>query len=179
MRQSTRRLLVSFIVFIPSAFAFTQAPKDVYKTLKQLDIDLPHTAKPVANYVPTVQSGNLVFLSGHIPRDEKGAFITGKVGRDLDVKAGQKAARRTAIALLGSLHAATGDLNKVRRIVKVEGMINATATFTDHSKVMNGCSDLLVKIFGDKGRHTRIAVGMASLPLNAAVEISMIVEVDD
>ena len=155
-----------------------QGGTDVEKRLEELGITLTTPSKPLANYVHAVRSGNLVFLAGHGPRDEAGKLITGKVGRDLDIKAGQHAARRTAISLLSSLKAEIGDLNKVKRIVKVLGMVNATEDFTQHPKVINGCSDLLVEVFGEKGKHARAAVGMASLPMDIAVEIEMIVEIE-
>lgn len=134
---------------------------------------------PIANYVKFVRTGNLVFLSGHGPEDKaKGGYITGKLGRDLSIEEGYAAARLTAISLLSTLQAAIGDLSKVKRIVKVLGMVNATDHFTDQPKVINGFSDLMVAVFGDAGKHARSAVGMASLPMNMAVEIEMVVEVE-
>lgn len=145
--------------------------------LVELKIELPATAKPVANYVPVVRSGNLVFLAGHIPKDGAGEFITGKVGVDITLEQGQDAARRTALALLATLRSEIGSLDRVTQIVRVEGFVNCPTDFTNQSKVINGCSDLLVKIFGDKGRHARMAIGAGSLPLDASVEIAMIVEI--
>lgn len=145
--------------------------------LVELKIDLPPTSKPVANYVPVVRSGNLVFLAGHIPKDEAGEFITGKVGVDITLEQAQDAAKRTALALLATLRGEIGSLDRVQRIVRVEGFVNCPADFTNQSKVINGCSDLLVEIFGDKGRHARMAIGAGSLPLDASVEIAMIVEI--
>jgi len=133
----------------------------------------------VANYVPSVRSGNLVFLSGHGPFNENGALITGKVGSDLTLDQGYEAARRVMIGLLGSLKAEIGDLDKVKRVVKLLGMVNCTSDFTDQPKVINGASDLIVEVFGDKGKHARSAVGMNALPMGIAVEIEMIVEVED
>jgi len=132
----------------------------------------------VANYVPAVRTGNLVFLSGHGPFKEDGSLITGKVGADLTVEQGYETARRIAIGLLGSLKAEIGDLGKVNRIVKLLGLVNCTPEFADQPKVINGASDLLVEVFGDKGKHARSAVGTNALPLNIAVEIEMIVEVE-
>ena len=146
--------------------------------LESLGIELPKPSAPVANFVRTVRTGNLVFTSGHVPRNEDGTFVTGKLGRDLTVQQGYDAARLTAIGLLASLQQEIGDLSRVRQVVKVTGMVNSDPEFVDQSKVINGCSDLLVEIFGDRGRHARAAVGMASLPMGFAVEIEMIVEVE-
>jgi len=146
--------------------------------LKDLGIELPPAVTPVANYVPAVRSGNLVFLSGHGPFDETGTLITGKIGVDLTAEQGYQAARRIAIGLLGSLKALIGDLDKVSKIVKLLGLVNCTPDFGDQPKVINGASDLLVEVFGEKGKHARSAVGTNALPMNIAVEIEMIVEVD-
>lgn len=147
--------------------------------LKEMGIVLPPAVKPVANYVPAVRTGNLVFLSGHGPFKEDGSLITGKVGSDLTTEQGYEAARRIAIGLLGSLKAEIGDLDKVQRVVKLLGLVRCTPEFPDPPKVINGASDLLVEVFGDKGKHARSAVGTNALPLNIAVEIEMIVEVED
>jgi enamine deaminase RidA (YjgF/YER057c/UK114 family) len=147
--------------------------------LKELGIELPPAVTPVANYVPAVRTGNLVFLSGHGPIKEDGSLITGKVGVDLTVEQGYQAARRIAIGLLGSLKAAIGDLDKVRQVVKLLGLVNCGPDFTDQPKVINGASDFLVEVFGEKGKHARSAVGTNALPINIAVEIEMIVEVED
>ncbi len=146
--------------------------------LEALGIELPTPPAPVANYVRAVTSGHLVFLAGHGPLKPGGGYVTGKLGRDLTLEQGYEAARLTAIALLASLKAEIGDLRRVQRIVKVHGMVNSAPTFTDQPKVINGCSDLLVSIFGERGRHARAAVGMASLPIGIAVEIEMVVEID-
>ena len=155
------------------------ATVDAEARLIELGIRLSKPAPPVANYVNSVRSGNLVFLAGHGPLKADGTWMQGKVGRDIDIEEGKKAARLTAINLLTSLKAEIGDLNKVTRIVKVLGMVNSDESFTDQPKVMNGCSDLLVAVFGDNGRHARAAVGMAALPFGIPVEIEMIVEVED
>ncbi len=146
--------------------------------LKEMGIELPPAVTPVANYVPAVRTGNLVFLSGHGPFKEDGSLITGKVGSDLTTEQGYEAARRIAIGLLGSLKAAIGNLEKVRQVVKLLGLVNCGPDFADQPKVINGASDFLVEVFGDKGKHARSAVGMIALPLNIAVEIEMIVEVE-
>jgi enamine deaminase RidA (YjgF/YER057c/UK114 family) len=145
--------------------------------LKELGLELPSPAAPVGNYVPAVRSGNLVFLSGHGPVG-KDRIVTGKVGVDLNVEEGYEAAKIVAIGLLGSLKALIGDLDKVRRVVKVLGMVNCDPTFMEQPKVIDGASDLLVDVFGEAGKHARSAVGMNALPFNIAVEIEMIVEVE-
>ncbi|MCC5841568.1 MAG: RidA family protein [Opitutales bacterium] len=155
------------------------ASASVGERLSAAGITLPEVAPPVANYVSAVRSGNLVFLAGAIPRAEDGSVIEGQVGRELTVEEGYAAARNTGIHLIAALRAEIGDLEKVRRWVKVEGYVNAPADFSQHPAVINGCSDLLVEIFGDRGRHARVALGAASLPLNACVEIAAIVEVAD
>lgn len=147
--------------------------------LNEMGIELPSAVTPVANYVPAVRTGNLVFLSGHGPFKEDGSLITGKVGADLSTEQGYEAARRIAIGLLGSLKAEIGDLDKVKRVVKLLGLVNCTSEFTDQPKVINGASDFFVEVLGDKGKHARSAVGSNALPLNIAVEIEMIVEVED
>jgi enamine deaminase RidA (YjgF/YER057c/UK114 family) len=146
--------------------------------LKQLGIELPPAITPVANYVPAAGTGNLVFLSGHGPVKEDGTLITGKVGADLTVEQGYQTARLIAIGLLGSLKAEIGELDRVKRIVKLLGFVNCTAEFADQPKVINGASDFLVEVFGEKGRHARSAVGTNALPINIAVEIEMIVEIE-
>jgi enamine deaminase RidA (YjgF/YER057c/UK114 family) len=151
---------------------------EIEDRLKEMGIALPPAVTPVANYVPAVRTGNLVFLSGHGPFKEDGSLITGKVGSDLTAEQGYEAARRVAIGLLGSLKAIIGDLDKVRRVVKLLGLVNCKPDFTDQPKIINGASDLLVEVFGDKGKHARSAVGTNALPVNIAVEIEMIVEVE-
>lgn len=146
--------------------------------LKELGLELPSPAAPVGNYVPAVRTGNLVFLSGHGPVG-KDRVITGKLGEDLTVEEGYEAARIVAIGLLGSLKAAIGDLDKVRRVVKLLGMVNCDPAFMEQPRVIDGASDLLVELFGEQGKHARSAVGMNALPFNIAVEIEMILEVED
>lgn len=146
--------------------------------LEELGIVLSEPSAPVANYVNAVRTGNLIFLAGKGPKQANGEYITGKIGQDLTIEDGYKAARLTGINQLAVLKAELGDLSKVKRIVKVLGMVNADPEFTDHPKVVNGFSDLMVEVFGEKGKHARAAVGMGSLPTNIAVEIEMIVEVE-
>ncbi len=155
------------------------AQEDPEAKLKEMGIELKEPGAPVANYVNAVRTGNLIFLAGKGPRTPEGELITGKLGADLSVEQGYKAARAAAITQLAVLKAELGDLKKVKRIVKVLGMVNATDDFTDHPEVINGFSDLMVAVFGDKGKHARAAVGMGSLPRNIAVEIELIVEIED
>jgi enamine deaminase RidA (YjgF/YER057c/UK114 family) len=154
------------------------AASSVEEKLTALGLALPSTSSPVANYVPAVRSGSLIFLAGHIPRGTDGKVITGKVGRDATEKDANAAARQATLALLATLKKEIGDLGKVKRIVRVGGFVNATDDFQGQSGVINGCSDLLVALFGDRGRHARAAIGVASLPLGAVVEIEMVVEVE-
>jgi len=151
--------------------------KVTYKVLTDLGIELKSPTAPVANYTNVVQAGKLLFLAGKGSRTDSGQIISGKVGRDLTVKQGYEAAKRVAISQIEVLHSHLGDLGKVKRIVKVTGMVNATDDFTQHPEVINGFSDFMVEVFGDRGKHARAAVGMASLPRNLAVEIDMIVEI--
>ncbi len=145
---------------------------------KALEMKLDLTAgTPVANYVPAVRTGNLVFLSGHGPFQD-GQLIRGKLGADLDVDAGYQAARAVMVQLLASLRAEIGSLDRVSRVVKLLCMVNCTPDFDQHPGVANGASDLLVELFGETGRHARSAVGMQSLPLGMSVEIEMIVEIE-
>lgn len=145
----------------------------------ELGLDLSAPGAPMANYVPAVRSGDLVFLSGHGPARPDGGFVTGKVGDGLSVEQGYDAARLTTINLLASLRAEIGSLDKVSRIVKLLCMVNCPPDFGQQPQVANGASDLLVELFGEAGRHARSAVGMASLPAGIAVEIEMIVQVTD
>jgi enamine deaminase RidA (YjgF/YER057c/UK114 family) len=153
--------------------------QDIEQTLQQKGIVLPPAGKPVANYVNAVRTGNLVFLSGKGPLQANGVNITGKVGADLTIEQGYAAARLCGINQLAALKAEIGNLNKVKRIVKVLGLVNCPNDFTDQPKVINGYSDLMVEVFGDKGKHARSAVGTNSLPSNIAVEVEMIVEVEN
>lgn len=147
--------------------------------LAALGITLPAVPAAVANYVPAVRSGNLVFLAGQIPKGADGNFITGKVGAELTIEQGAAAARQCAIQLIAVLKAEVGDLAKVKRIVRVGGFVACPAEFTAQPKVVNGASDLLVAVFGDQGRHARAAVGVGSLPAGVPVEIELIAEVAD
>lgn len=164
---------------MPGSPSTDQLPKvDAEANLRKLGINLPKPSAPVANYVNAVRTGNLIFLSGKGPLKDDGKYITGKLGKDLNVEQGYEAARTVGINQLAALKAEIGDLNKVRRIVKVLGMVNSTPDFTDQPKVVNGFSDLMVAVFGERGKHARSAVGMAALPNNIAVEVELIVEVE-
>ena len=147
----------------------------VYDKLSELHIELPPVAVPAAAYVPFVQTGHLIFLSGHIAKKDGKPWI-GQLGRNMQTAEGKDAARAVAIDLLGTLHAAAGDLNKIRRIVKVMSLVNSTPDFVEHHLVTNGCSELLGQIFGEKGAHARSAFGVAQLPMGACVEIELIAE---
>jgi len=147
----------------------------VYDRLKSLSIELPPVSAPAAAYVPFVISGNLVFLSGHIAKRDGKPWV-GQLGRDIDTATGKQAARCVAIDLLGTLHAAVGDLNRVERIVKLMSLVNSTADFTEQHLVTNGCSELLGAVFGDNGAHARSAFGVAQIPMGACVEIELIAQ---
>lgn len=172
--------LIAFALLITSmtTLSFAQKKTDFDKKLKELGIELMAPSKPIANYVKAVRVGNLLYLSGHGPSRPDGTTITGKVGSDMTIEQGYEAAKQTGVSILSTLKAELGDLNKVKRIVKVLGMVNCTPTFGDQPKVINGFSDLMVAVFGDRGKHARSAVGMNALPNNMAVEIEIIVEVE-
>jgi enamine deaminase RidA (YjgF/YER057c/UK114 family) len=149
----------------------------IAQRLKELGIELPPVAVPAAAYVPFVRTGDLVFLSGHIAKRD-GKPYAGQLGRTLDTAAGQAAARAVAIDLLGTLQAAVGDLERVRRVVKLMSLVNSTPDYTEHHLVTNGASELMVQVFGpERGTHARSAFGVAQLPLGACVEIELIAEV--
>lgn len=149
----------------------------IHQRLEQLGITLPPVAIPAAAYVPFVHSGKLLFLSGHIARKDGKPWV-GKLGATMDTATGAAAARAVAIDLMGTLQAATGDLERVRRIVKVMSLVNSTLDYTEQHLVTNGCSELLGEVFGDAGKHARSAFGVASIPLGSCVEIELIAEVD-
>ncbi|MCY7309947.1 MAG: RidA family protein [Chitinophagaceae bacterium] len=172
-----KKIIISIVaVGLLSSFSFAQ---DAEARLKEKGIVLTPPSKPVANYVNAVRVGNLLFLAGKGPGKPDGNYITGKVGKDLTIEQGYEAARLTAISHLSVIKAELGSLNKVKRIVKVLGMVNCTEKFLDQPKVINGYSDLMVEIFGEKGKHARSAVGMYALPMNIAVEVEVIVEVEE
>lgn len=146
--------------------------------LKELKITLPEIPKPAGNYVDAVRTGNLLFLSGKGPRKASGETSTGKLGKDVSLEQGYQDARSVGLTLLAVMEKELGSLDRVKRVVKVLGMVNAVPEFGDQPKVINGCSDLFVEVFGESGRHARSAVGMGSLPSQITVEIEAIVEVE-
>ena len=150
---------------------------DIEVRLDSLGIELSTPSAPVANYVNVVQTGNLLFLAGKGPKDASGNNIVGRLGEDMDVEAGYQAARRIGIAQLSVLKSHLGDLNRVKRVVKVLGMVKCTNEFTQQPQVVNGFSDLMVEVFGENGKHARAAVGMNALPGGICAEIEMIVEI--
>jgi enamine deaminase RidA (YjgF/YER057c/UK114 family) len=152
---------------------------DAEQRITDLGIELIMPNPPTANYLKSKRVGNMVYLAGHGPDKPDGSQVIGKLGGDLTLEEGIEAARFTGISLLSSLKAEIGDLNKVKNIVRAQGMVNADPSFMQHSQVINGYSDLMVAVFGEKGKHARAAIGMSSLPNNIAVEIDMIVEVSD
>lgn len=147
--------------------------------IAELNLELPPAPKPAGVYNPLVQTGNTVYVSGHGPLKPDGSMITGKVGADLSEEQGKAAARQVGLALLATMRDKLGSLDRVKRIVKVLGMVNAAPDFGSHPSVINGCSELFVEIWGDDGRAARSAVGMGSLPGNIAVEIELIAELND
>lgn len=184
MIKTYSRFLVAAVLIILVAGCTPQtkpeAPEASYDPearLKELNITLPSPPQPVANYVNGVRTGNLIFLAGKGPKYPDGREMTGKLGQDVTIEQGYEGARQTAINQLAVLKVMLGDLNKVKRIVKVLGMVNCDPSFVEQPKVINGFSDLMVEVFGDRGRHARAAVGMASLPRGQAVEIELVVEV--
>ena len=147
--------------------------------LRELGLSLPDVATPVANYVPSVRTGNLLFVAGQVPRKDDGSILAGEVGGDTDVDAAYQAARACGLFALAAVKQAVGDLEKVVRVVRVMGLVNAVAGFTQQPAVINGFSDLLVEVFGERGRHARVAYGAGSLPGGAAVEVESLFEVRD
>jgi enamine deaminase RidA (YjgF/YER057c/UK114 family) len=166
-------------ILILIIFSFSQiTAQDPDKRIAALKIELPTVTAPIASYVNSVRTGNLLYLSGKGPKKADGTYIKGKLGGDLTIEQGQEAARLTGMIILAELKQQLGSLKKVKRIVKVLGMVNATPDFENHPKVINGFSDLMIEVFGEKGKHARSAVGVGSLPFNMAVEIEVIVEVE-
>lgn len=162
------------------SFAVVNAADNVtpQQKLAALGLTLPSVPAAIANYVPAVRSGNLVFLAGQIARGPDGKFLAGKVGRELSEAQGADVARMCALQLIAVLQAEVGDLARVKRIVKVTGFVNCTDEFTAQPKVINGASDLFVAVFGEKGRHARAAVGVSALPAGAPVEIELVAELE-
>lgn len=171
--KRTCTLVMSCLLMTAAVKAQTTAPE---QKIKDLNIPLITPVAPTANFVKALTVGKMVYLSGHGPDKPEGGQVVGKIGTELDVEAGRAAARLVGISLLSSLKKEIGSLDRVKRVVKVLGMVNAEASFTQHSQVMNGFSDLMVEVFGESGKHARSSVGMSSLPGNIPVEIEMIVE---
>lgn len=171
------RLSVFLFVLLISSFRVS-AQKTPEEKIAALGFTLPPTTAPIANYVKWVKVGNVLYTSGHGPTNAQGETIKGKLGATLTIEQGYDAARLTGLQLLATLKSAIGDLSKVKRIVKVLGLVNCTDTFGDQPKVMNGFSDLMVAVFGEKGKHARSAVGTNALPNGMAIEIEMIVELE-
>jgi enamine deaminase RidA (YjgF/YER057c/UK114 family) len=171
-----KKYILILLIVLTASNMQAQTPEE---KLKEKGIVLTAPSAPVANYVNVVRVGNLLFLSGKGPGKPDGSYVIGKVGKDLTTEQGYEAARLAAISHLSVLKAELGDLSKVKRIVKVLGMVNCTDDFKDQPKVINGYSDLMVEIFGEKGKHARSAVGMNALPLGIAVEVEVIVEVEE
>jgi enamine deaminase RidA (YjgF/YER057c/UK114 family) len=169
------RTLLLILLFFTTVMAFAQSPED---KLAQLKIQLPQVPVASGSFVDAVKVGNLIYLSGKGPRNSNGEYITGKLGQDLTVEQGYEAARLIALLQLAVLKNELGDLKRVKRIVKVNGYVNSAATFYDQPKVINGYSDMMIAAFGDLGKHARTAVGTNALPFNMAVEVEMIVEVE-
>lgn len=170
-----KKILILISLFV-SVQVVAQTPEE---KLSAAGIVLPTVSTPIANYVNAVRTGNLVFLSGKGPSDSQGKYITGKLGADLSIEQGYAAARLTAINQLAVLKKELGDLSKIKRIVKVLGLVNSASDFYDQPKVMNGFSDLIVLALGEKGKHARSAIGTNTLPFNMAVEVELIVELTD
>jgi len=145
--------------------------------LKQLEIELTTPPKAVANYLPAIQQGEMIYVSGQIPLSNGSVLYTGQLGKDVDIETGQQAARLCAINVLSQVKALIKDLERIEQCVRLGGFISCTPEFYDHAQVMNGASDLIVDVFGDKGRHCRAAVGCASLPLNSVVEVEALFKI--
>ncbi len=151
----------------------------IEQRLEELGVELPEPAVPIANYVTTVQAGNLVFTSGHGPGTGEGPIYKSQLGTDATIEEGYASARQVAIGLLSTLKHALGDLDRIKRVVKVLGFVNSAPDFIDQPAVVNGASDFFVEVFGDKGKHARSAVGMVQLPGGIPVEVEMVVEIED
>lgn len=175
--DSLKSIIVLLLAFSFPLFSNAQEKvKDPETRIKELGIVLKAPAPPIANFIDVVRVGNLLYLADQGPLKPDGTWVMGKVGKELNLQQAQAAARLTGICLLEVLKTETGNLNNIKRIVKVLGVVNAVPEFTEHSKVMNGFSDLMVEVFGENGRHARSAIGAGSLPFNTPVEIEMIVE---
>ena len=173
------KLVLSGILVLLFSVSYGQINSNPEERLKALGIKLKTPAPPIANFLGAVRVGKLIYLSGQGPAKPDGTYMIGKVGSDFNLQQGQEAARLTGISLLEALKAEVGNLNNVKRIVKVLGMVNAVPAFDQHSQVINGFSDFMVEVFGENGKHARSAIGLGSLPRNIPVEIEMIVEMKE
>ncbi len=171
------KVLISVLFIAVSIVSFAQ--KSAEENISELKLELFTPPAPMANYVRAVRVGNLLFLAGHGPTKADGSNIQGKVGVDLSIDEGYQAARQVGIAMLSTIKSELGSLDKVKRTVKVTGWVNCPADFKDQPKVMNGFSDLMVAVFGEKGKHARAALGANALPSNISVEVEMILEIED
>jgi len=169
------KTILFLLALLVASVATGQTPEE---RLTKLNIELPKISEPMASYVHYVRVGNLLYLSGKGPQNTAGEYTKGKLGKDLTIEQGYAAARLTAINQIAVLKQALGELSKVKRIVKVNGFVNSESNFYDHPKVINGFSDLMIEVFGEKGRHARTSLGVAALPVNMAVEIEVVVEVE-
>ena len=169
------KLLMLMLALAHTLVTVAQTPE---QNIEKLKIKLPPAGAPVASYVNAVRTGNLVFLAGKGPKKDNGEYITGRLGENLTIEQGYEAARLTAVNQIAVLKDLLGDLGKIRRIVKANGYVNSTADFHDQPKVINGYSDLMIQVFGDKGKHARTSLSVNALPFNMAVEIEMVVEVE-
>lgn len=175
MKKLILLIALGSMLSIPSFAGEVKTPEE---KLKDLGITLLEETVPRSNYVKTVQVGKTLYLAGHLPLREDRSIIKGKLGKNLSIEDGYHASRRAGINMISTLKHALGDLSRVKKIVRLYGMVNATQDFVDHPKVINGASDVFVEVFGEKvGKHTRAAVGMASLPVDMAVELELIVEI--
>ena len=172
-----RNILQIVFVLAFATFCFSQNQRSFEARIKELKIELPPAPKPVASYIPAVQTGNLIFLAGQGPIRDGRVTSSGKVGSDLTEEQGYKAARETVLVSLAALKAEIGSLDRVKRIVKVTGFVNSAPGFNRQPWVVNGASDLLVEIFGEAGKHARTSVGVSELPLNIPVEVEIVVEI--
>ncbi len=168
-----KNTLIAAVILCLTGFLSTALAQTPEEKIKQLGLEIPEVSQPIANYVKWKQVGNLLYLSG------SGPSVLGKVGADLTKEQGYDAARETGLGIIAVIKAATGDLSRVKQFVKVLGMVNSAPDFTAHPAVINGFSDLMVEVFGEKGKHARSAVGVAALPNNMAVEIEVIVELEN
>ena len=175
LKPFTVKSILLLFAILCGTTAIAQTPEE---KLSKLNIELPKIGEPMASYVHYVRVGNLLYLSGKGPQNAAGEYTKGKLGKDLTIEEGYAAAKLTAINQIAVLKQVLGDLSKVKRIVKVNGFVNSDADFYDHPKVINGFSDLMVEVFGEKGRHARTSLGVTALPVNMAVEIEVVVEIE-